>query len=84
MSDPETSHRQPATGFQSFEKGLDYIVERILPNNRQMAGLLFFGNVIPLYLRGAVYTDNQHSFNLWVGCYMVCYYAFHRYHPDKF
>jgi hypothetical protein len=83
MSNSESSYEWPATDSRSFEEKLDYIIERILPNNYQMAGLLVLGNVIPWYLRGAVYTENQHSFNLWVGGYMVCYYLFHRYNLNK-
>lgn len=77
-----TSYSQPATDPQSFEKRLDYIIERILPNNRQMLGLLLFGNTVPFYLRGAVYSD-QFSFNIWVGCYMICYYLYHHYHLNQ-
>jgi hypothetical protein len=82
MSALETSYSRPATDPQSFEKRLDHIIERILPNNRQMLGLLLFGNTVPFYLRGAVYSD-QLSFNIWVGSYMICYYLYHHYHPNQ-
>jgi hypothetical protein len=83
MPDPGTSYKQSATDPQSLDERLDYIIERILPNNRQIVGLLFFGNIISLCLRGAVYTEGQHSFNLWIGCYTVCHCLYHRYHPRK-
>jgi hypothetical protein len=79
MPDPRTSYKQSATDPQSFYERLDYIIERLLPNNRHMVGLLLFGNVMSLCLRGAVYTETQHTFNSWIGCHMVCYYLFHRY-----
>ena len=74
MSELETSYRQPPSTFKALSELLDYIVEKILPSNRQMIGLLVLGNVIPLYLRDGVYTGNQHSFSLWVCLYMVCYH----------
>jgi hypothetical protein len=79
MPDPRTSYKQSATDPQSFYERLDYIIERLLPNNRHMVGLLLFGNVMSLCLRGAVYTETQHTFNSWIGCHMVCYYLFLRY-----
>jgi uncharacterized protein YjlB len=82
MSTLETSYTRPATDPQLFEKILDYIIERIHLNNRQMLWLLLFGNAVPLYLRGAVYSD-QLSFNIWVGCYMISYYLYHHYHPNQ-
>lgn len=83
MTNPDMSYRQLATIFEAIGERLDYVIERILPNNRQMIGLLVCGNAIPLYLRGAVYTDNQHTFNLWICLYMICYHLFGPCHSDK-
>lgn len=82
MSALGTSHKRPATGSQKFEGKLDYIIDRIIPNNSQMFKLLVLGNLVPLYLRGAVYSD-QLIFSRLVIIYMICYYLCHKYRPSQ-
>ena len=81
MSNLGTSHKRPATDLPKFEEKLDYIIDGVIPNNSQMFIILVFGNIVPFYLRGAVYSD-QVAFSTSVVIYMICYYLCQQYRPN--
>ena len=82
MSTLGTSHKRPATDPQKIEKRLDYIIDKIFPNNSHMFAILVLGNIVPFCLTGAVYS-HQLIFSNWVVIYMVCYYLCQQYRPKQ-
>lgn len=74
MSQSETLSKRPDDIFETLSKKVDDTSGTLSARlDKASVGLLIFGNLLSLILRGAVFTHNQIMFNMLLVVHMICF-----------
>lgn len=78
MSQTEALSKRPDDIFEALSKKVNDTFETLSAQlDKASVGLLIFGNLLSLILRGAVFTHNQIMFNMLLVVHMICFRYLH-------